>query len=67
MKESIRQERIEKLKSVTRAGIEHLERGLATLEDANLYTSEEQEKKLDSCIADLERLIAKLKGHRPVD
>lgn len=62
MKDSVKRERHEKLTATTRAGIEHLERGLKALEDANLYTNDEQERRIDALIADLELLIARLKG-----
>lgn len=56
MKEKIKQERATKLQNILDAAVEHLERALATLEDANLYTNEVQERRVDIMVKHLENL-----------
>ena len=57
MKENIRQERLEKFQRTIIAALDHLERAKSTLEDANLYTSDDQEQQVDTLVTRIEDLI----------
>jgi len=61
MNERIRKERTEKLKKTIQATINHLECGLATLEDANLYSFEDQEHDIDTFSTRLQDILNEMR------
>lgn len=65
MKEKVRQERSQKLQNIIDATVCHLERAQSALEDANLYTNEEQEHQVDILTDRLENLIKDMRFYLP--
>lgn len=60
MNEKTRQERQQKLLNSIKASAGHLKRGLATLEDANLYSTDEQEHDIDTFATRLDDILTEM-------